>query len=230
MDWLRALHAVTDDCIFATSELDVVEVRAVDPANAQMVMMRMPDHAWDSLKVEAGRIGIDLEMLIAKVEAFDPTADLTITSEHRKLRDWLIVTDGSATFGLDTLTVDNMRKPPTEPELGDLPAQFTIDAERLQRAVQRAELVDDNVWISMNSDGGVRVWNATDHDDYEELLLFEKATVTAVRSLFSIDYLREIVAEMSGEVHVHLGQDMAVRMSFMLHDANVTYIQAPRIE
>jgi len=230
LDWLRAIHAVTDDCVLDTSELDVVEVRAVDPANALMIVMRMPDHAWDVLEVEAGRIGMDVEKLIAKVEMFDSTADLTITSEHRELRDWLILTDGSATFGLVLPDPDKMRKPPTEPELGDLPAQFLISAEHLQRAIKRAESVSDNVWIGMEPDGCVRVWNETDHDDYKELLLFENATVTVVRSMFSLDYMQDIVAAMCGEVLVHLGQDAVIQMSFTLHDASVRYIQAPRVE
>ena len=233
LDWLRAIHAVTDECIFTTSELDVVEVRAVDPANALMIMMRMPDHAWDSLEVEAGGIGMDVERLIAKVEMFDPTADLTITTEHRELRDWLVITDGSAIFGLKMLNTEHMRKPPGEPELGDLPVKFIIDAGKLQRAVLRAESVGDNVWIGMEPDGSVRAWNATDHDDYKERLLTAEVGVfaqVAVRSMFAIDYMRETVAAMRGGVLVHLGQDTSMRMSCQLHGANVTYIQAPRIE
>lgn len=233
LDWLRAIHAVSDDCIFTTSELDVVEVRAVDPANALMIIMRMPDHVWDSLEVEAGGIGIDVEQLIAKVEMFDPTADLTITTEHRKLREWLVLTDGYATFGLEMPDPTKMRKPPAEPELGDLPAQFIISAEDLQWAVQRAESVSDNLWIGMEPDGSVRAWTETDHDDYNERLLTAEVGTfeqVAVRSMFAIDYMRETVAAMCGGVLVHLGQDTSVRMSFMLHDADVTYIQAPRIE
>ena len=233
LDWLRAIHAVTDDCILTTSELDVVEVRAVDPANALMIVMRMPDHAWDVLEVEADGIGIDVEKMIAKVEMFDPDADITITSDHRELRDWFIITDGSATFGLVLPDPAKMRKPPAEPRLGDLPAQFIVSAERLQRAVTRAESVGDNVWIGMNSDGCVRVWTATDYDDYEEPLQTARVGVlvpVAVRSMFSLDYMRDIVAAMCGEVLVHLGLDKSVRMSFTLHDASVTYIQAPRVE
>lgn len=233
LDWLRAIHAVNDECIFTTSELDVVEVRVVDPANALMIMMRMPDHAWDSLEVEAGGIGMDVERLIAKVEMFDPTADLTITTEHRKLRDWLVLTDGSATFGLEMLNTEHMRKPPAEPELGDLPGRFIIDAGKLQQAVLRAESVGDNVWIGVDSDASVRAWTETDHDDYKERLLTAEIGVfaqVAVRSMFSLDYLLAVVAAMRGDVAVHLGQDKSMRMSCQLHDANVTYIQAPRIE
>lgn len=233
LDWLRAIHAVTDECILTTSELDVVEVRAVDPANALMIVMRLPDHVGDSLEVEAGGIGIDVGRLIETVAMFDPTADLTITSEHRKLREWLVLTDGSATFGLEMPDPDKIRKPPAEPELGDLPAQFIISAEDLQRVVERAESVSDNLWIGAEPGSGSGIWAATDHDEYNEhLLTAEVGTFkqAAVRSLFAIDYLREIVAAMRGGVLVHLGQDKSVRMSCQLHDADVTYIQAPRIE
>ena len=241
LDWLRAIRAVSDDCIFDTSELDAVEVRVVDPANAQMVIIRMPDHAWDVLEVEAGRIGIDLERMIAEVEMFDPDADITISTEDResittkdqKLQEWLNITDGSATFGLQTLDPTRMRKPPAEPTLGDLPAQFHVDAERFRRAVKRAESVDASMSIGMEPDGSVRVWTATDSSDYEENLLTSPVGMfapAAVRSMFAIDYLRTIVDAMRGDVVVQLGQDMSVRMTFVLHAASVTYIQAPRIE
>ena len=241
LDWLRAIRAVSDDCVFDTSELDVVEVRVVDPANAQMVMMRMPDHVWDLLEVEAGRIGIDLEQLIAKVELFDPDASITITTGDHKVLDasgvrtWLYLTDGSATFGLEPLDTTKMRKPPAEPELGELPAMFLIDAELLRRAVRRAESVSNNLLLGVDADGSVRIWTAEDHEDYSETLpegeVAEVAILGAgVRSMFAIDYLREIVAVMHGGVAVLLGQDKSVTMSFTLHDASVTYIQAPRIE
>lgn len=231
LDWLRAIHAVTDECILLTSELDVVEVRAVDPANAQMVMMRMPDHAWDLLDVEAGSIGIDVGRLIEKVELFDPAADLTITTEDEKLREWFRLTDGFVRFGMESLVTANMRKPPGEPNLGDLPVQFTIAAERLQRAVTRAASVSDNLWIGAEPDGSVHIWAVSDHDDYNEALPVGAVAISgqAVRSQFAIDYLVPTVAAMRGDVLVHLGQDKSVRMSFMLHDASVTYVQAPRI-
>lgn len=235
LDWLRAIHAVTDECILLTSELDVVEVRAVDPANALMISMRMPDHAWDFLEVEAGSLGIAVERLIETVEMFDPTADLAITSEHQKLREWLRISDDSDAFGLEMPDLANMRKPPAEPNIGELPATFVLDAALLQQKVRRAESVGDNLLIGVDSDGSVRVWTATDHDYYRGTLpeggLAEVAiSGQGVRSMFAIDYMRETVAAMRGEVLVHLGQDKSVRMSFTLHDANVTYIQAPRTE
>jgi len=235
LDWLRAINAVTDECILLTSELDVVEVRAVDPANALMIMMRMPDHAWDLLEVEAGSLGIDVERLIKTVEMFDPTADLTIISEHRKLREWLIISDGSDTFGLEMPNPTKMKKSPTEPNTGELPATFTVDAAVLQQKVRRAESVGDNLMIGVDSDGSVGIWTAKDPDYYRVTLpkdVIEAVAISGqgVRSQFAIDYLQEIVAAMRGEVLVHLGHDKPVRMSFTLHDARVTFTQAPRVE
>lgn len=231
LDWLRAIHAVSDECIFDASELDAVEVRAIDPANAQMVIVRMPNHAWDVLEVPAGKIGIDLERLIAEVEMFDPDADLTITTEDRALQEWLNLTDGSATFGLKTLDLNSLRKPPAEPALGDLPAQFHIAAERFRRVVKRVELVDAAMSIGMEPDGSVRVWTASDSSDYNETLLTSTVGMfaqAAVRSMFAIDYLLAIVDAMRGDVLMQLGKDTPARMTFVLHDASVTYIQAPR--
>lgn len=235
LDWLRAIHAVTDECILITSELDVVEVRAVDPANALMISMRMPDHAWDVLEVEAGHLGIDVERMIEKVEMFDPTADLTITSEHRKLREWLIIADGSDAFGLEMPDPANIRKPPAEPEIGELPAMFFVDAGLLQQKVRRAESVSDNLMIGVDADGSVRIWTATDSDNYRVTLPegeLEEVAISGqgVRSMFAIDYMREVVAAMSGRVLVLLGQDKSVQMSFMLHGASVMFTQAPRVE
>ena len=240
LDWLRAIHAVTDECILIASELDVVEVRAVDPANVVMIVMRIPDHAWDLLEVAAGHLIIDVERLIEVVEMFDSDADLTIVSEERTLdgrgtRTWLTISDGSDTFWLEMPDPTHMRKPPVDPEIGELSALFIVDAALLQQKVRRAELVDDKLLIAVDADGSVHTQTATDHDYYRATLPkgeLEKVEISGhgVRSIFAIDYLQEIMMVMSGRVLVQLGQDKAVQLSCTLHGASVMYTQAPRIE
>lgn len=261
LDWLRVIRAVSDDCVLDTSSRDAVDVRVIDPANAQMVVMRMPAQAWDVLDVEPGRIGVDLEKMIEKVELFDPDESVRITTGDHEVQDthgvvsgvrtWLYLTSSEATFGLEPLDVGKMRKPPAEPVLDDLPAQFVVRVEWWQRVVKRAGSVSDKVWIGINPGGGVRTWTTADKEDYDAVTDLNYNVLPevlsgvyvdymehdwgwsaegAVQSLFAIDYLQAIVPVMQGDVLTRLGQDKTIQMSFDLHGAGVRYIQAPRIE
>ena len=244
LDWFRTICAVADECIIDTSSRDAVDVQVICPANAQMVVMQIPGLAWDVLEADACRFGVDLERLIGKVELFDPDTDVCIAlAEHEVhdasgepsgVRTWLYLADNvDVIFGMAPLDISKMREPPKEPDLSNLPAQFTVDAGGLQRAIRRAASVNDNIWMGMSAGGRVRMWAESDKENYEEWLSRDSIVVhraAAVRSLFALDYVLAIVPAMQGDVLVRLGQDKAVQMSFEVHGAVVRYIQAPRIE
>ena len=231
-DWLRAINAVADECIIDTSETDAVVVRVVDPANALMLDIRMPDHAWDLLDTEPGRIGVDLALLIERVKMFDPDADITITTKESKL----VLTDGSARYRVRTIDPDSLRKATILPAL-ELPAKITVDAKRLQRLVKNAASLSDHLRIGLDTANQCMFVRAEgDTGDYEESLSFDGDVVVLekhrvnVSALYSLDYSTETAKSLSGDVVIDLGTDLPMLMSFVLHDAIVCYVQAPRIE
>jgi proliferating cell nuclear antigen len=232
LDWLQAINAVADECIIDMSETDAVVVRVVDPANALLLDLRMPDHAWDMLETEPGRLGIDMMVLIERVKRFELDADITLTTKE----NLMVLTDGSARYTVKMLDPETLRKAPGIPEL-DLPAKITVDAKRLQRLVKNAASVSDHLRIGLDTDNQCMfVRAAGDTGDYEEPLSFDGGVIVLdkhrvnVSSLYSLDYTTETAKSLSGDVVIELGTDLPMLISFMLHDAIVCYVQAPRIE
>ena len=233
LDWLRAINAVADECVFDTSGTDAVTVRVVDPANALLLDMRMPDHAWDVLDMEQGRFGVDVSVLIDRVKTFDLDADITISREDGNL---VRVADSSAWYTVPIIEPDNLRKAPEIPVL-DLPAKVIIDAARLQRMVKRAASVSDHLRIGLEPVNGYMFVSAKgDASGYEEHALFDGEVVVlpghrvAVSSLYSLDYTEGVAKTTAGDVVIDLGSDLPMLLSFVLHDAIVCYVQAPRVE
>lgn len=232
LDWLRAIKAVSDDCVINTSETDTVSVRTTDPANALLLDLRMPDHAWDVLDVEPGKIGVSVETMIERAKMFDPDADVTLTTHENKL----VLTDGSARYTVKTIDPNSLRKSPTIPEL-HLPAKAVIDAALLQRLVKRAVSVSDHIRIGLDAaEGCLFVRAEGDDGDYDEPLSFDSDVVVLaehrvnVSSLYSLDYTENVAKTFAGDVVLELGNDLPMVISFVLHDAIVCYVQAPRIE
>lgn len=232
LDWFRAINAVADECIIDASATDIVAVRVVDPANALMLDLRMPDHAWSALKIEPGTIGVDVALLIERVRMFDPDVDVTMSLDGNAI----VLTDGVARYTVKTLDSVSLRKAPAIPAL-DLPARITVDARRLQQLVKRAASVSDHIRVGMDTaEGCVFVRAEGDTGDYDEPLSFDGDVVVLaahrvnVSSLYSLDYTENVAKTFAGVVVLELGNDLPMMISFVLHDAIVRYVQAPRIE
>jgi len=232
LDWFRAIRAVADECVFDTSETDVVAVRVVDPANALMLDLQMPGHAWDVLETESGVIGVYVDLLIERVKLFDSDASVTMSLEGNEI----VLTDGTARWTVKTMAAETLRKAPRIPEI-NLPSKIIIDASVLQRLVKRAATVSDHITIGLNpAEGNMFVRAVGDTGDYTEPLLFDGDVVVlaehrvAVQSLYSLDYTTEIAKVLSGDVVLKIGNSLPILISFVLHNAIVCYVQAPRIE
>lgn len=232
LDWFRAINAVADECIIDTSATDIVVVRVVDPANALMLDIRMPDHAWGLLKTEPGTIGVDVALLIERVKMFDPDADVTMSLAGNAI----VLTDGAARYTVKTIDPVSLRKAPAIPAL-DMPAKITVDARRLQQLVKRAASVSDHIRIGLDTAEGCMFVRAEgDTGDYDEPLSFDGGVIVLaahrvnVSSLYSLDYTENVAKTFAGDVVLELGNDLPMLISFVLHDAIVCYVQAPRIE
>lgn len=233
LDWFKAVSAVADECIIDTSETDVVAVRVVDPANALLLDMRIPDHAWDELEMESGQFGIDVSEAIDRLNTFDLTANVTLS---RETPDKIKLSDGAAWYTIPVLIPENMRKPPAFPSL-NLPATINIAAVRWQNMVKRADSVSDHIRVGLDpAEGCMFVHAEGDNSTFGEPAFFDGDVVVLpehrvdVNSLFSLDYATNVAKRTADDVVLELGRDLPMMLSFMLHGAVVRYVQAPRIE
>lgn len=234
-EWFEAINAVADECIIDTSETDVVAVRVVDPANALLVDMRIPDHAWDALDMEAGRFGLSVDVAIERIKTFDPAAELSISIEEEDPSK-IKISDKSAWYTMPILPPENLRKPPDFPS-PNLPATINISAARLQMMIKRAASVSDHIRIGLDpAEDCMFVRAQGDTSSFGETASFDGEIVVLAEhrmpadSLFSLDYTTDVAKCTADDVVLELGCDLPMLLSFMLHGAVVRYVQAPRIE
>lgn len=235
LEWFQAVNAVSDECVVDTSETDVVAIRVVDAANALLVDMRIPDHAWEELEMEPGRFGLSVGVAIDMIKTFDPAADATIFLDPEDASK-ITLSEGTAWYTLPVIVPDTLRKPPEFPSL-NLPGTINISAARLQTMIKRAGSVSDHIRIGLDpsqecmfvrAEGDANAFGDTASFDGDVVVLAEHRV--DVNSLFSLDYTEDIAKCTADDVVIEIGRDLPILISFMLHGAIVRYVQAPRID
>ena len=223
--WMQTVQPIANECVIEQDK-DGLVTRMVDPANSVMVEMHIPIDMFSEISID-GKVGIDVTKMIERLKTFSPEATLNILAENGKI----LLDAENMHYKIGEIDPSTIRKSNAMPNL-DLPSQFTIDARLLQGEVKRASLARDHVLIRMDKKQ-VTMLAVGDGDEYEGDLTFNNNAIidkhADVASLFSLDYLVDIVKVMDGEVTVHLGRDLPVMMTFDRYGATVTYLLAPRI-
>ncbi|MFB6361378.1 MAG: DNA polymerase sliding clamp [Halobacteriales archaeon] len=231
---LDSVSVLVDECKIHLNE-DGLAIRAVDPANVGMVDLELAAEAFESYQADGGLIGVNLSRLedIAKMANAGQLVQLELDEETRKLH---IDTDGLE-YTLALIDPDSIRKEPDLPDL-DLPAHIVLEGSNIDRAVKAADMVSDHIALGVDEDTETFYVDAEgDTDDVH----FELGradlidlTVGPARSLFSLDYLKDMnrAIPKNGEVTVHLGEEFPVEMEFEIAEGqgHVTYLLAPRIQ
>lgn len=228
---MRSLAAVVDEAVFTIDE-DGISVNAVDPANAAMAAITMPEAAFIEYDATESQLGIDLHRfveIIGMAEKSD-TISLHIQEETHKL---MIVT-GGLSYTMALLDIVSMRKSPQVPDL-PLPAVIVLSGSTFKRMVKAAGMVGDNMIIGVDGDNAF-MESRGDSDVVmlditgEDLISLKPADVS---SAYSLDYLDDMSKGIgtTGEVTINLGRDLPVVIDFSPYErCDVTYLLAPRID
>jgi proliferating cell nuclear antigen len=142
---------------------------------------------------------------------------------------------GGLSYTLALLDPSTIRAEPRIPQL-ELPAEVVLNGKDLQRAVKAAEKISDHMLLGIDED--VFYMEAEGDTDRVRLDMARDSLIDLksgeARSLFSLDYLSDIVkpASRSNEVTVELGKDFPVKINFSIANGagKVGYLLAPRIE
>jgi proliferating cell nuclear antigen len=231
---LDSVSVLVDECKIHLNE-EGLAIRAVDPANVGMVDLELGAEAFESYEADGGLIGVNLSRLedIAKMANAGQLVQLELDEETRKLH---IDTDGLE-YTLALIDPDSIRKEPDLPDL-DLPARVVLEGSNIDRAVKAADMVSDHIALGVEADAETFYVDAEgDTDDVHfELGRADLIDLTAgaARSLFSLDYLKDMnhAIPKNGEVTAHLGEEFPVEMEFEIAEGqgHVRYLLAPRIQ
>ena len=231
---LDSVSVLVDECKIRLDE-DELTIRAVDPANVGMVNLSLDTAAFESYETDGGVIGVNLSRLeeIAKMADSDQLVHLELDEETRKLH---IEFDGLE-YTLALIDPDSIRQEPDLPDL-DLAAEIVIEGRDIDRAVKAADMVSDHIALGVDPEAETFYVDAQGDTDDVHLELDREdlidLSVGNARSLFSLDYLKEMnkAIPKDAEVTLELGEEFPVKLHFDIAEGqgNVTYMLAPRIQ
>jgi proliferating cell nuclear antigen len=228
------LAALVPECRLIVGESGI-NALAVDTANVGMVLVNLPNTAFEAFQPgdERTEIGMDVgkwrDMLKVMNDSKSTIAIELVDSGKLRL------TDGKYTYTHVLLDINTIKKRPNMPGI-TLPAAVEVDAAEYAEAIKAMGVVGDKVCLRAIHDHAVLELSAegdTDHLRKElNVPVPNQSKKDSVRSLFSIDYLRDTAKAMrgAGKIMVHLGENHPVRFDFDLGGMECSFLIAPRIE
>ncbi|MDK2892650.1 DNA polymerase sliding clamp [Methanohalophilus sp.] len=231
-DSIESLTVLVDEARIRLSP-EGIAARAVDPANVAMVSFELEADAFEEFTAEDGEIGLDLSRLtdILGVAEKSDQIKMQINEESRKLA----IQIGGISYTLSLLDPSTIRAEPRIPQL-ELPTEVALNGKELMKAVKAAEKISDH--ISLGIEGETFFMEAEGDTDRMRQEMGRKELISirpgSTRSLFSLDYLSDIVkpASKASEVTLQLGNDFPVKIGFSIAGGKgkIEYLLAPRIE
>ncbi|MCD4808080.1 MAG: DNA polymerase sliding clamp [Methanococcoides sp.] len=231
-DSIETLSVLVDEARFRISPEGVI-VRAVDPANVAMVSFDLTPEAFDDFEADDCELGLDLSRIndILGVADRDDKVQMELDEESKKLK----IQIGGFSYTVSLLDPSTIRAEPRIPQL-ELPAEIVLNGKDLQKAVKAAEKISDHMLLGV--EGESFFMEAEGDTDRVKLTMTRDQLIdikpSQVRSLFSLDYLSDIIkpASKSNEISLHLGNDFPIKINFSIANGNgsIGYLLAPRIE
>lgn len=229
---IETLSVLVDEARFRIST-EGLSVRAVDPANVAMVSFELASSAFDDYAADDCEIGMDLTKIndIFGVAEKNEKATLELDELSQKMSIHI----GGFSYTLSLLDPSTIRAEPRIPQL-ELPAEVVLNGKELQKAVKAAEKISDHMSLGVDED--IFYMEAEGDTDKVRLEMPRDQLIDLksgeARSLFSLDYLSDIVkpASKSNEITLELGRDYPIRISFTIAEGagKISYLLAPRIE
>jgi proliferating cell nuclear antigen len=231
---IDAISALVPECRLHTAD-NGISTRAVDTANVAMISLELKKEAFDSYKATKSQVGVDISKMknIFNMMGKGDFISLELPENAQKMQ----VSVHGYHYSITLLDTNTIRKDPNPPTI-NLPGKLTISGDNLNNAIKAAAVISDKIAIGINpKDETFYMVAEGDTDNIrrefgkDELI---SLTPNEARSLFSLDYLKDMgkVMGRAAEVEIFLGLDHPVRFSFDIANGNghVEYLLAPRIE
>jgi proliferating cell nuclear antigen len=231
---IDAISALVPECRLHTAD-NGISTRAVDTANVAMISLELKKEAFDSYKATKSQVGVDISKMknIFNMMGKGDLISLELPENAQKMQ----LSVHGYQYSITLLDTNTIRKDPNPPTI-NLPGKLTIAGDDLNNAIKAAAVISDKIAIGINpkdetfymiADGDTdNIRREFGKDELKSL------TPNEARSLFSLDYLKDMGKVMSraAEVEIFLGLDHPVRFSFDIANGNghVEYLLAPRIE
>lgn len=231
---IDAISALVQECRLHV-EPDRIYTRAVDTANVAMISFLLKQEAFESYQATKEELGLDVTKMknILGMMTKGGNVRLNLPEGGQKLE----LSFNSYRYSVTLLDANTIRKDPNPPTI-ELPGRVILSGDVLFSAIKAASVVSDKIALGIDPSRQYFYMMAEGDTDIIRLELgrgeVEDMTLVEVRSLFSLDYLKDMGKIMSRaeRVEVHLGVNHPVKFSFDIAGGkgHIDYLLAPRIE
>ena len=212
---------------------DGISLRAVDPAHVAMVDLHISKDAFEEFQADELELGLDIDKLNG-IMRLSNTGD-TVSLEYDEKSNRLIIKIENLTRRMALIDTAGMPDPKM-PTL-DLPGKVILKASEITKGVKASEAISDHLALIVTEDA-FEVFAEGDTDTVNLKLpkesLVELTADGKYKSLFSIDYLSNMIKPLKGDssIIINVGNDNPTRVEFDIAESkgHVTYLLAPRIE
>lgn len=228
---INVLRRMYDEAIFEINDGGMT-CKLVDAANAEMVQVTLSRTTFDLYDATDMRIGVDLDMLAGKVLKRATAKDTISISGDENV--WH-VTRGIHQKSMRLLEPKRLRKAQKTPVLSHT-ASMQFTGKEFKEIVAEASDISDHIAIYASQAGLLIGAISADKkpDTYKCTLpseRFEMFTKDA-SSLYSLEYLQDIAADMRGsdDVLLQLSEDRPCKIEYERDGVAVWFMVAPRTE
>ena len=231
---IDVIAALVTECRMHIGE-DGLKTRAVDTANVAMISLDLSKEAFSSFAATECDLGIDIAKMKNIIGMMGKGDELTLELPEGGNKMEMVFSGYQ--YSVTLLDVNTIRKDPQMPNI-ELPAKIRISGAAINDGIKAASVISDKIALGVDTATGTFYMEAEGDSDHIRLERGSDILISLepsdVRSLFSLDYLRDIgkVMARADVVEVQIGNDHPVRVSFDFAGGHghVDFLLAPRIE
>lgn len=214
---------------------DGIEMKAMDPANISMVVLKLLPSAFSKYEVkEKEEITLNLDNLRQALKRAKGSDVLTLSSDRNKLK---ITLAGKSTKNFLIPLLDETKKKREIPNL-DFKAKAEVDAIEFEDYINDAAIVGDALMLEARSD---KLVFSSGESSSKVKIVLEKGKDALLnidvkdpnKAIYAIDYLKKIAksSKIASTVSLKFTANYPIRLDYKALDkGQLSFILAPRIE
>ena len=210
-----------------------IEMKAMDPANITMVILKILPSAFAKYEVkEPEEITLNLDNLKQALRRSKATDTLDLSLERNRLK---LIFKGKSTKSFLIPLLEETKKKREVPNL-EFKAEAELESNEFEDYINDADVVGDALTIEARPD--TLIFSAGETSSKVRIEL-EKNALISIKSeepnkaIYAIDYLKKIAkaSKIANTVKLRFSTDYPIRLDYKALDrAQMSFILAPRIE
>ena len=215
---------------------EALEIVAMDPANAAMVVFRMFSTAFAEYEVSENEVvAINLSMLKQVLRRLKGGEILSLQSDNGRLK---VTLKGNTTRSFSLPIIDIEENETKVPDLS-FPVSIAMPSSILNDAVEDVDVVGDSVTFIaephkfiMYSEGDLSNAEIV-IEEKDDVKIIVEGSETKVRSKYSVEYLKKMIegSKLSERVIIHFNKDYPLKLDYNVVDVlSMSFILAPRAD